>query len=121
MPDDQKKYFVFIGGRDYHPDGPHFSPVRGQPYIVVTLRLTFTGWSAVGGEVRFDVPNSEIRPDVITSSTTDLERDLKGFLGNNVNSEEIESIRKAIYSALVNLIIDTAKKAHETEVTSATH
>ena len=112
---DEQKYFVFIGGRDYHPDGRHFSPKVGQPYIVITLQPTTTGWYA-DGEVRFDVPNFEIRPDVITSSNTNLERDLKGFLGNKVKPEDIEPMRKAIYSVLVKLVIDAARKQHETEI-----
>ncbi len=117
---DDRKFFVFIGGRDYHPDSRHFSPVLGQPYIVVTLQATSKGWYAEG-EVRSDVPNTEIRPHVISSSTTHLEDDLRGFLGNKARAEDIGLMTRAVYSVLVNLVIDSAKKTQDPEVTAAAH
>lgn len=116
---DDRKFFIFIGGRDYHPNSPRFSPVRGQPYIIVTLESYHGRWSA-SGEVRFDVPNSEILPDVLTSSSTDLEKDLRGYFVGRVKEEDIALMEKAIYSVLVNLVIDAViKKPQDTEVTEA--
>ena len=116
MPD-EKKFFVFIGGRDYHPDGPHFSPKLGQPYIVVTLHCYNGSWYA-SGEVRFDVPNDEIRPDVISSSNTNLEEDLKGLLGRKIRIEDFGLVTRRIYSVVVNLLIESAQKLQEKEITT---
>ena len=117
---DDRKFFVFIGGKDYHPDSPRFMPVPGKPYIIITLWLEGWRWNATG-EVRFDVPNSEILPDVLTSSSTDLEKDLRGYFVGRVKEEDIGLMTRAVYSVLVNLVIDSAKKTHETEVTAAAH